>query len=78
LPRIPGSSGRTFALGENAFRVHWRAGNGAVLTLVANLGEAGVEALVRPSGRLLHATDGMASDGLLPGWSVHWYLERVS
>ena len=78
LPRMRGNSGRASSLGENALRVDWLAGNGANLTLLANLGARDVDAVTWPRGRLLHTSDQTMPAGMLRGWSVHWYLETVS
>jgi malto-oligosyltrehalose trehalohydrolase len=78
LPRIRGDSGHARTLGENALRVEWHAGSGAALTVLANLGEFDMDAGLRPSGRLLHSTDGTVVDANLRAWSVHWYLEAAA
>ncbi|HTJ28278.1 MAG TPA: malto-oligosyltrehalose trehalohydrolase [Candidatus Limnocylindria bacterium] len=64
-------------LGPTALRVVWRVGEGARLTLLANLGDEPLSAAVRPDGEPLFfvgAVEVDASAVTLGAWSVAWYL----
>jgi malto-oligosyltrehalose trehalohydrolase len=85
IPRLAGmQGGASFELlgGTGFLRVYWRMGNGAALTLTANL--AGSEhpvtgAVQDVPGRLLWAEPDSAgislAQGCLPPWSAVWHLE---
>jgi malto-oligosyltrehalose trehalohydrolase len=77
LPRMRGNAGSVSSLGENAFHVAWVAGNGLTLTLLANLGDADVDAGLAPRGRLIHTSDEATAGGMLRSWSVACYLEAA-
>ncbi|BBK43528.1 malto-oligosyltrehalose trehalohydrolase [Allostella vacuolata] len=66
------------AVGERAVRARWRMGDGAVLTLLANLGPDAV-AVERPAGRALFAQTPEAEAGLgagrLDGFTTAAFLE---
>ena len=84
-PRLPGmEGGRTSfeLIGQRGIRVYWHLGDGAVLTLTANLGDD--EALIKgpayeaPGGLLyLEPAEGAPAiaEGRLPPWSVAWHLQ---
>jgi len=75
LGGIPGGESAYQTVGERSLRVRWKLGDGSFLALLANLGPGPLAGVVRPSGRLLYASDGVTDDGReLPGWSVLWYL----
>ncbi len=80
-PRLDGaaSGGRATMRGGGAFDVVWMLGDGAALTLVANLGDDPAQGVPNPSGRVLAESDaGLAGElalGRLPGWSVVWTLD---
>jgi malto-oligosyltrehalose trehalohydrolase len=68
--------------GHTGLAVRWRLGDGSLLTLVANLGEADLPAPGLHeglTGRLLHQEPAGAAtaiaDGRLPAWAAAWYLE---
>lgn len=75
---LPGSA-RYDVLGDSGIRARWRLGDGAALTLYANLGRAPMsEDSGRPDGRLLHATHEEEAflRRELPPWSVYWFLDN--
>ncbi|MGC2648098.1 MAG: DUF3459 domain-containing protein, partial [Candidatus Sulfotelmatobacter sp.] len=57
----------------------WKFGDGAKLTLLANLGADPLAAATAPDGPILYASKGVREDeikqGSLPPWSVVWFLE---
>jgi malto-oligosyltrehalose trehalohydrolase len=84
IPRLAGISGGAAhyrLLSERALAIEWRLGDGSHLHLIANLGEAPMQLTEQPTGRLLYATPdeaGTAGDrGVLPAWSVAWYLQET-
>jgi 1,4-alpha-glucan branching enzyme len=78
-PRLPGTRGgqtQFTQVGERALVVRWRL-DGAELELEANLDDMAVKMVTPPQGRLLWATPGAhaaLAAGILPAWSVAWYL----
>ncbi|MDX1422193.1 MAG: malto-oligosyltrehalose trehalohydrolase [Kiloniellales bacterium] len=77
VPRLAGIAGNagTWALeGERAIGVAWRLGDGARLTMIANLGDDACAAPFAPAGRVLFETEAGLAAGAgraaLPGWSV--------
>jgi maltooligosyltrehalose trehalohydrolase len=81
-PRLAGLHGggaRWERLGPRALTVSWTLGDGSVLALLANLGEATVSGIARPSGRPIFASDPDAASapdrGELAAWSALWLLE---
>jgi maltooligosyltrehalose trehalohydrolase len=66
-------------LGKRALRVWWKMGDGSLLSLLANFGEAAWALGERLPGRLLYATPGDALDALARGKllpvSVAWFLD---
>ncbi len=80
VPRLAGAHpGTARAWTNGAFTVSWVMGDGAVLTVVANLASEEAEGTVTPAGRLIfESAPGLASRGVparLPAWAVLWYLE---
>jgi maltooligosyltrehalose trehalohydrolase len=81
LRHLRGGEASYTTLGERGLLARWRLGDGSLLTLLANLGEAelGAAQLDVPAVPRLHAeptrleTDELAAR--LPGWSVVWWLE---
>jgi maltooligosyltrehalose trehalohydrolase len=64
-------------LGDTAFIVRWRFADGARLAFVANLGAAPVRASYTLDGRRIfsnHDVKPRLNDGVLPAWSVGWFL----
>jgi malto-oligosyltrehalose trehalohydrolase len=85
VPRLRGIRGGHAGfelLGERAVRVHWTLGDGAILSLIANLGDDPVNHRQVPSGDLLYATeDGVVHAlraGTLRPWSAAWFLDAGS
>ena len=81
VPRLPGIDGAAAftVLGDRGIDVQWRLGDGSRLRLLANFGDAAVNGVAPPSGRLLHATGNAAEEyagGSLPAWSVLWFLDE--
>jgi malto-oligosyltrehalose trehalohydrolase len=84
VPRLAGMKGGEAGyevLNERGLRAYWRLGDGALLTLTANLGDDPID-LARDAGApgesLLHLEPGGAeiemAEGRLPPWSVRWSL----
>ncbi|MBI2277841.1 MAG: malto-oligosyltrehalose trehalohydrolase [Dechloromonas sp.] len=84
VPRLAGMrSGRAAwdTLGETAFAVTWRLGDGSRLALLANLGEQAVGPLAPPPGVAIYRSAAVSSEdltaGCLPPWSVVWMLDAT-
>lgn len=80
VPRLAGvRPGTAKAWTDGALSVSWIMGDGAELTLIANLAKDEAAGTDTPPGRLIFETvPGMAVNGVpatLPPWSVMWYLE---
>ncbi len=80
VPRLAsGVRGDGFQLlGARAFEVRWRFGDGARLTLIANLGAQAAPASYAAGGaRIFALGDVPAGDGaaVLPPWSAGWFLD---
>jgi len=80
VPRLRGlraGQGGFELINDQAFRADWRLGDGARLTLIANLGDAPVTGGRVPAGDLLYAVPVLsgAYDGHSPAWSVLWFLD---
>ncbi|EAR23431.1 malto-oligosyltrehalose trehalohydrolase [Nitrococcus mobilis] len=75
-PRLPARTRRSERLAEHALRIEWQLTDGALLGLLANLGQAGVALADTPGGELLYASEAGLEELLqrseLPGWSVVW------
>ncbi len=73
-------AGTTASVHGRALGVRWTLGDGAILTLVANLGDAPASAPIVPEGEILYETAaGLGADAAsapLPQWSVIVCLER--
>jgi maltooligosyltrehalose trehalohydrolase len=79
IPRlfgVRGNSGRYEVLGDAAVRVRWTLGDGAELTLVANLADRPLGRAVDPSGRLLWANGNITGSSFGP-WSVQWTINAA-
>jgi maltooligosyltrehalose trehalohydrolase len=75
VPRLPGTrSIEGTAIGPAAVKASWRLGDGAILTILTNLGRDVCE-VVLPTGMPLFATDGMVVPGILAGFSTLVFLE---
>jgi 1,4-alpha-glucan branching enzyme len=56
-------------------QVSWKLADGATLSLQANLGDAPVEPVPSPEGRLLYATNSKSRETIaMPAWCVRWHL----
>lgn len=79
LEGIAGNAGTATTHKEQTLGVHWRLGDGARLSLIANLGDAACEAPFEVSGRVLFETEpGIAARAAtvpLPGWAVAVLLD---
>ncbi|HET8701098.1 MAG TPA: malto-oligosyltrehalose trehalohydrolase [Nitrococcus sp.] len=77
-PRLPALANRVERLAEHALRIDWRLSDGAVLGLLANLGDDPVALSGKPAGELLYASETGLGERLLrnelPAWSVAWWL----
>ncbi len=79
LRRLAGGGSGFDLLGDGALRACWRLGDGASLTLLANMSAAPVTDVTSPPGLLLYATPVPMHGGfggVLPGWSAWWFLEE--
>jgi maltooligosyltrehalose trehalohydrolase len=81
-PRLAGMSGhagRVEWIEGSSLSVAWRLGDGALLTLVANLAPVPARVPPLPDGDALYSTTpvptGRPADRLEP-WTVMWFLER--
>lgn len=79
IPRLAGLDGAQATrerIGPGGLLATWRLGDGAVLSLLANLAhEPLIDAPRRPSSRLLYATHESEPDNPLPAWFVAWFLD---
>lgn len=82
LTGIGGHCGKAKIAGGRAIGVSWRLGDGAVLRLIANLGNEPAVALIEPRGRVLYEnTPDMtrrAGSAPLPAWSVGVLLDDIA
>ncbi len=83
LPRLPGVKAKqstTRAVTPKAIEVQWALGDGAVLSLFANLSDEPAANVSEPCGRLIFAdssnTPSFLEHRQLPAWSVAWFLEH--
>jgi maltooligosyltrehalose trehalohydrolase len=75
VPRLPGArSIEAAAIGPAAVRASWRMRDGAVLTILANLGRDACEVTL-PHGSPIFATHGAIVPGTLPGLSTLAFLD---
>jgi malto-oligosyltrehalose trehalohydrolase len=74
VPRLPGTrSIEATAIGPAAVKASWRMGDGAVLTILTNLGRDVCDAVL-PEGMPLFATGGTIVPGTLTGFSTLVFL----
>jgi maltooligosyltrehalose trehalohydrolase len=74
VPRLGGASfGESSASDHDLLRADWRLGDGALLTLTANLSD---HAMADPSDRAAGRPIWGESGGAMRPWSVRWHLER--
>jgi maltooligosyltrehalose trehalohydrolase len=75
VPRLRGAQcGRYEILGAGAVSVRWRMGDGAWLSLIANLAPEILTSRTAPTGRLLWGA-AVEHDVALAPWSVIWSIE---
>jgi maltooligosyltrehalose trehalohydrolase len=83
VPRLPGMGvGAKFELiGMSALVVRWRLGEGAQLTLLANLGDTAVEGIPLFAGKDIYLSQSdlqeMLASGRIPAWSAAWFIEEA-
>jgi maltooligosyltrehalose trehalohydrolase len=76
-PRLAGAGAGAFRThGERGLMVEWPLGGGARLRLAANFGDAPVEAMTPPAGRVIH-TEGETGRDRFGPWSGIWTLEAA-
>ena len=74
-PRLAGARAGSFKThGETGLTVEWPLGGGARLRLAANFGDAPLEAIAPPAGRVIHSEGDVGHNRLGP-WSGIWTLE---
>ena len=85
MPRLAGiaaGSERCERWGDAGLTVAWRLGDGARLTLVANLSGAPDAGCGRPPGRTLYETTedlaDKAAGGTVPAFAVGWFVETLN
>jgi 1,4-alpha-glucan branching enzyme/maltooligosyltrehalose trehalohydrolase len=79
VPRLPATRGRGSMLSDTAIEARWTLRDGAVLTVLANLGDTPAAIDTWPRGELLCATDETVRPpwpAAFPPWCAAWYLER--
>jgi 1,4-alpha-glucan branching enzyme/maltooligosyltrehalose trehalohydrolase len=68
-------------VGVSGLIVRWRLGDGAKLTLLANLGEGSVEGVLRFTGTAFycnqHGLSAIFAAGRMPPWCAAWFIEEV-
>jgi maltooligosyltrehalose trehalohydrolase len=75
VPRLAGArSIKATAIGPAAVTASWRMGDGAVLTILVNLGREACDAAL-PHGAPIFATHGAIVPGTLPGFSTLAFLD---
>jgi maltooligosyltrehalose trehalohydrolase len=67
-------------LGDHGLRTHWQFSDSSELTFLANLGTAPMSISDIPQAPIIYASSGLGTDslnrnGLLPAWSVVWFLQ---
>jgi maltooligosyltrehalose trehalohydrolase len=81
VPRLPGMGGgaQFELLGVTGLVVRWRLGDGALLTLLANLGDGEVEGALRFAGTPFYLSQadlsGFLAAGSMPPWCAAWFIE---
>jgi maltooligosyltrehalose trehalohydrolase len=75
VPRLKGAQGGRYEiLGASAVSVRWRMGDGAWLSLTANLSPKSLISQTAPTGRLLWGA-AIENDSAFAPWSVRWSIE---
>jgi hypothetical protein len=79
---MTGHTGRVEWIEGSSLSVGWRLGDGALLTVIANLAPIPAQVPVEssfPQGHLLYSTMSMPAAGQLhrlEPWTVIWFLDR--
>jgi len=74
-PRLAGAKAGSFKThGDTGLTVEWPLAGGARLRLAANFGDAPLQAMAPPAGRVIHS-EGEAGHNRLGPWSGIWTLE---
>lgn len=83
IPRMPGmKGGAQFELiGASGLVVRWQLGDGARLTLLANMGESRVESALNFAGNAFYSSapglpETLAA-GIMPPWCAAWFIEEA-
>lgn len=65
--------------GDRGLSTHWEFPDNSTLTLLANLGTDAVSSFTHPESPVIYCSEEVNDDdlnrGILPGWSVAWFLE---
>ena len=83
IPRLPGigGGGEFELIGATALVVRWRLGDGARLTLLANLGGSPAEVSLEFAGTAFYLSQpdllAIVADGYLPPWCAAWFIEGL-
>ncbi|MGH8508572.1 MAG: malto-oligosyltrehalose trehalohydrolase [Gammaproteobacteria bacterium] len=81
LAEIPSAHAAFTLIGTRGLQVAWILGDGARLSLLANLARDPLSGVTTPLGSSLYATDRRVLDALaegrLPPWSVAWFLQAA-
>ncbi len=83
VPRLPGMGGgaKFELIGATGLVVLWRLGDGARLTLLANLGDSSVEGTLCFAGKPFYLSEPdlpeIFSTGIMPPWSAAWFIEEA-
>ncbi|WP_223247394.1 malto-oligosyltrehalose trehalohydrolase [Sulfuriferula sp. AH1] len=84
MPRLPGMHGgaRFELIGARGLAVRWHLGDGAQLTLLANLGDEAVAGKSGFAGKAFYLSQPdlpeLFSAGCMPAWCVAWFIEEAS
>ena len=80
LHKLPAEGRHCSQLGAGALSAHWVLGDGSELILIANIADQAHSGTDPPPYPVLYATHAIAPGqhhgGVLPPWSVSWYLQR--
>jgi 1,4-alpha-glucan branching enzyme/maltooligosyltrehalose trehalohydrolase len=83
VPRLPGMGGaaKFELIGATGLVVLWCLGDGARLTLLANLGDSSVEGTLCFAGKPIYLSQPdlpeIFSTGIMPPWSAAWFIEEA-
>ncbi|MDO9168300.1 MAG: malto-oligosyltrehalose trehalohydrolase [Methylobacter sp.] len=82
VPRLPGMGGGEFELmGTSGLVVRWHLGDGARLTLLANLGDSPVDGIIDFAGTAFYLSQvdlpEIFAAGRMPSWCAAWFIEEA-